>query len=185
MADNVILVGNSGSGKSTIAPILANFLGYGTIDTDDMIVRRQKQKITTLFIRYGEEYFRELEEQLLVELAGIRNCVIATGGWLPCYRDNWVKLGQLGKTVWIVVSCDELCRRFMRTKESLKKRPLLNTALDGDSEEKIQEKLLERLKNLDTARSEVFKKSDFVIDNNFSTPEFCALMIKRTIESIR
>lgn len=71
MAKNIILVGESGAGKSSVAPLLAHLLGYGVVDTDACIVREQQQKIAALFLLHGEEHFRELEVKLLDELSGV------------------------------------------------------------------------------------------------------------------
>src|SRR4029453_6205846 len=58
MADNVILVGFMGAGKSSVGRLLARRLGRCFVETDDMIVAREGCSIPTIFATHGEEYFR-------------------------------------------------------------------------------------------------------------------------------
>ena len=181
MARNIILVGNSGSGKSSIAPIVARLLGYGVIDTDDYICAEQKRDLATIVDKEGEEHLRHLEEGLLEKLVNVKHCVIATGGGLPCYRDNWIRLRHLGLTVWVVAEIEDICQRLIRDRPSLARRPLLNLANNSDTDQQILVKLRDRVKNLAEYRSEVFKKSDFTVDSSYATVEFCALTIVKLI----
>lgn len=182
MAKNIILVGNSGVGKSSVAPVLARFLGYSNIDTDAEIVCSQQQKISTLFLQQGEEYFRELEAKLLAELHVVKNCVISTGAGLPCHGDNWGKLSRLGVSVYLVAEPLTICRRLLKDRQRLRDTPLLSFALDSSSEEEILLKLMDRVKKTSAERSDFFEKADITVDSNYSTVEFCALLIKRAID---
>ena len=181
MAKNIVLVGNSGTGKSSVAPLLAHYMGYGVLDTDACIMRAQKKRIAELFLSHGEEYFRELEVQLLDELAGIKSCVIATGGGLPCYGDNWSKLTRLGVTVCLTAAPREICRRMLRDRDLLKNKPLLSHALDSGSEEEILLKLVDRVEKTRVTRSDFFSQADITVDSGGSTAEFCAQLIKNAI----
>ena len=181
MAKNIVLVGDSGVGKSSVAPLLAHYMGFGVLDTDACIVRAQKKRIAALFLSHGEEYFRELEVQLLDEVAGVKSCVIATGGGLPCYGDNWSKLARLGVTVWLTATPREICRRMLQNREQLKHSPLLSPALDSSSEEEILLKLMDRVEKMQTIRSDFFSQADITVDSGGSTVEFCAQLIKNTI----
>lgn len=185
MAKNIILVGESATGKSSVAPLLAHLLGYGVVDTDACIVHEQGQKIAALFLRHGEEHFRELEVKLLDELSGVKHCVIATGGGLPCHRDNWLKLAHLGVTVCLTAAPRVICQRLLADRERLKNSPLLSPALDGSSDEEILLKLMGRVEKIRAVRSDFFAKADITIDSGGSTVEFCALMIKNAIAQRR
>ena len=181
MARNVILVGNTGSGKSSIAPVVARMLGYGVIDTDDCICTEQKRDLATIVAKDGEEHLRHLEEVLLEKLVNVKHCVIATGGGLPCYRDNWIRLRHLGLTVWIVAEINDICQRFMRDRDALASRPLLNLTNNSNTDQQILVKLRDRVKKLVECRSEVFKKSDFIVNSSYATVEFCALTIVKLL----
>ena len=181
MAENIILVGEPGAGKSSVAPLLAHFMGYGMVDTDACVVSSQRQRIATLFLRHGEEYFRELEVQLLTELGVVKNCVIATGGGLPCHGDNWSKLTRMGIIVHVTAATRTICRRLLRNQERLKDSPLLSPVLDGGSSEEILLKLMDRIDKLRAMRSDFFQKADITVDSSYAPVELCAVVIKNAV----
>ena len=78
-ARNLVLTGFMGTGKTTVGRILADRLGCGFVDTDEVIESRAGP-IHEIFERRGEEAFREMERALARELAGRGGLVIATGG---------------------------------------------------------------------------------------------------------
>ena len=84
MADNVILVGFMGAGKSSVGRVLARRLGRCFVETDDMITAREGTSIPEIFATHGEARFREAEAEVVRLLALKRGDVIATGGGLPC-----------------------------------------------------------------------------------------------------
>lgn len=77
---NIILCGFMGSGKSTVGKALASRLNREFIDMDDYIESRENMKIPAIFEKSGEEYFRKLEHEAVLELAGISGLVVASGG---------------------------------------------------------------------------------------------------------
>ena len=64
---NIFLIGFMGAGKSTISDYLKNVLAMDVVEMDQCIVERQGMSISDIFETYGEEYFRELETNLLIE----------------------------------------------------------------------------------------------------------------------
>ena len=78
--DNIILIGFTGSGKTTLGKILAKKLNYKFIDTDAIIVAEENMKIKKIFKLKGEKYFRKKEAEVLKKLKFVKNCVISTGG---------------------------------------------------------------------------------------------------------
>ena len=77
---NVVFVGMPGSGKTTLANIVAKELGRKVVDTDDMIVEREGRSIPEIFASEGEPYFRSVEAQCVKEASLMEGVVIATGG---------------------------------------------------------------------------------------------------------
>lgn len=69
----------AGAGKSTVGPLLARSLAYGFVDVDDLIEADQQQLLQELVDRHGADWFRRLEEKILLNLE-LRRHVIATGG---------------------------------------------------------------------------------------------------------
>ena len=101
MADNVILVGFMGAGKSSVGRLVARRLGRCFVETDDMITAKDGRSIPEIFAEGGEARFRALEDEALALLALKDGEVIATGGGLPCRGGRIEALRALGTVVWL------------------------------------------------------------------------------------
>jgi shikimate kinase len=112
-----------GAGKSTVGKKLASKLGYDFFDTDKMLESKYKIGIDSFFNKYGEELFRKLEHQCLIETFKFNNCVISTGGGLPCYFDAMQKINRVGISIYLQLSDKAIYNRLINSKQ---KRPLLN-----------------------------------------------------------
>jgi shikimate dehydrogenase len=99
--ENVVLIGMPSSGKSTVGAILAEKLGGEFVDTDDLIVKKIGMSIKDFFALYGEEKFREIERQVICEIAGRSGLVIATGGGVVLNRENIRNLRLGGKIIFL------------------------------------------------------------------------------------
>src|SRR5438034_8259531 len=110
-ADNLILVGFMGAGKSVVGRLLARRLGRCFVETDDMIVAREARSIAEIFRAEGEERFRALEAEALEALKLKSGDVIATGGGLPCREGRMETLRALGTVVWLAGDLADLCER--------------------------------------------------------------------------
>lgn len=78
--NNIYLIGFMGSGKSTLAKHLAQTLGMGWIDLDQLIEKRENKSIRQIFEDEGEDYFRRLETYYLEETTMLKQTVVSTGG---------------------------------------------------------------------------------------------------------
>ncbi len=123
LAQNIILIGFMGSGKSSIGKQLSRRLGYDYLDTDDLIVSKAGKSITTIFETEGEPSFREFETEILEEflLSSKKNFVLSTGGGIILSEKNQPLLKSLGIVIWLDASPDVLFERATRQT----KRPLL------------------------------------------------------------
>ena len=74
---NIVLIGFMGVGKSTVSEYLGKRYSMKTVEMDQIIEERKKMSIPDIFKTYGEEYFRDLETELLKELQSERNVVIS------------------------------------------------------------------------------------------------------------
>jgi len=79
-ARRIVLTGFMGSGKSTVGPLVARRLGWLFVDADDVIVARSGMAISDIFARYGEAAFRQMEREMIADLAAEESLVLALGG---------------------------------------------------------------------------------------------------------
>jgi shikimate kinase len=136
----IFLIGYMGCGKSTKAKQLAAQLNWPVIDLDAVIVEAQNQTIATYFAENGEAAFRQLESSTLKNYPYPENCVVATGGGLPCFFDNMDWMNANGKTVYLQMEPAALVSRL----HNRQKRPLIAHLDDEQLLVFIQNKLAER-----------------------------------------
>ncbi|MBI1806789.1 MAG: shikimate kinase [Ignavibacteria bacterium] len=129
----IYLTGFMGSGKSTIAPILANTLGYAHVDVDEEIERLTGKQISDIFSELGEEYFREVEYTILRELSLKDGCVISLGGGTVTNEPNLQLVKSSGILIYLKVDSEQIIHRLKYKTD----RPLLksNSGIMLDEEE--------------------------------------------------
>lgn len=78
---NIVLIGIMGSGKTTCGAYLSSILkNFEFIDTDFEIEKQQNMKISQIFAKFGESYFRNLEYDFIKQIVRQSNKIVATGG---------------------------------------------------------------------------------------------------------
>lgn len=98
---NIVLVGMPSSGKSTLAAALGEQLGRPVYEADALIEQETGTDIPTIFAQHGEEYFRQLETQILAKLGKLSGAVISTGGGCVTREENYDLLHQNGFILWL------------------------------------------------------------------------------------
>lgn len=119
---NVFLIGFMGTGKSTIASYLNRNYGMDVVEMDQVIVERSGMEISELFVKYGEEYFRDLETSLLEELKTKQNTIISCGGGVVLRKKNVALMQESGKIVLLKAEPQTILERVKNDKS----RPLLD-----------------------------------------------------------
>lgn len=151
LTDNYILIGFMGSGKSSVGKKLAEKLGYDFKDTDEMIVANEGIEIDEIFLKFGEELFRNLESTLLLSIMDtLKRTVLSTGGGMPLRDKNVNLLRLMGQVIYLRASKDTIIDRLSGDTT----RPLLK----GDNHEEKVEKLL-------AERSPIYERSADIIIN--------------------
>jgi shikimate kinase len=146
----IYIIGFMGSGKSTAGKKLASLLGWSFIDLDKKIEEHTGKTIPEIFTENGEEYFRNLEAQLLKNLKSCTNTLFSTGGGTPCYKDNMDFMLQTGLTIYLKLTPEDLKSRLSGSKGQ---RPLIKDIDKDNLLSFIVEKLADREKWYD--RSEI------------------------------
>ena len=108
---NLALIGFMGTGKSSVGRCVAEQLHFDFLDTDELIETRAGKTITELFAQNGEPAFRELEHQLVEQLALRHRTVISTGGGLPVQPDNLESLKRHALVVCLWASPEKIFER--------------------------------------------------------------------------
>jgi shikimate kinase len=120
----ISLVAMPGGGKSTVGRHLARQLGLRFHDVDAVIEERIGCAIKVFFEREGESRFRDIEQQVVAELAALPNVVIATGGGAVLRAENRAALHERTTVVYLRSSPEELFRRLRHDT----RRPLLQVS---------------------------------------------------------
>ena len=167
MACNIVLVGMPASGKTTIGGLLHNELSnYVLYDTDSIIEKTTGMKISEIFSKYSEDYFRKLEYDTIKMVCSGHNKIISVGGGAFENPDNRYTLLNFGKVFYLKSDLDVLYYRI--SKENT--RPLLQS-------ENPKNTLAEILKK----RESNYKKAHYTIDtSNLSNGE----IVKNILEKI-
>jgi len=166
---NIYLVGMPGSGKTVTGQVLAYKLSKHFSDTDEMIVKRTERSISTIFATLGEDYFRDIETEALLEVMKEGGRVVATGGGIVLKEHNWELMNGSGKVVYLKTSPDVILKRTERSAD----RPLLKAENGPEKMKKIIELLDER--------SRLYEKADLVCMTDGKTPEQVAEEIRRMV----
>ena len=164
----ITLIGIMGSGKTSCGIILAKKLGVSFIDIDSIIELEEKLKINEIFDRYGEKYFRLLEEKLI--FLKIREClkqnikaIISLGGGGFESKKTRKFLLNNSKVVWLNTDIKILSKRIGNAFN----RPMIK----GNVETNLKMLLDKRIKN--------YQKSHLKINtDNLSINDLCDKIIK-------
>lgn len=138
----ILLVGFMAAGKTTLGKALAKDLGLQFVDLDLYIESRYHATVSQIFAERGEEGFRQIERNMLHEVAEFEDVIIATGGGTPCFFDNMEYMNAQGTTVFLDASVDVI---FTRLTIARTQRPLVARKTDEELRSYITETLNRRL----------------------------------------
>ena len=144
----IAFIGMMGAGKTAVGKVVASKLGVPFLDADTEIEKAANMSIQEIFIRDGEEFFREREAQVILRLMKGSPTILSTGGGAFIQRVNRQAINLLGVSLWLDVEVDLLWSR-VKNKDT---RPLLKSLNP-----------YETLKKLHLERQPIYKKADISV----------------------
>jgi shikimate kinase len=136
---NLVLIGYRGTGKSSVARLLAARLGRPVFSTDAEVVGRTNRSIPEIVKEFGWEYFRDVEAAVCRDLSGKDGLIVDTGGGAILRKENVEALKKNGILFWLTAQGSTIEARIGKDHQ----RPSL-TGVKSFIEE-IEEVLQERL----------------------------------------
>ena len=149
----IVLIGYMGSGKTTVGKALAQEIGLPFYDLDWYIESRMRKKVSQIFAERGEEGFRQIERNMLHEVAEFENVVMSCGGGTPCFFDNMDYMNQQAMTVYLKADVDVL---YDHLRMGRTERPLIK----GKESEELRAFIAEQL----AQREAFYKKAKYTLD---------------------
>ena len=152
---SIILLGYMGAGKTTIGHALSKEMGLQFYDLDWYIEMRFHKTVAQIFEERGEDGFREIERNMLHEVAEFENVIISCGGGTPCFFDNMDYMNSLCDTVYLKASAEVLAAHL---KMGRVVRPLIVGKTNDELSAYIQDML--------DVREPYYMKAKYVVDVN-------------------
>ena len=109
--NNIILIGMPSCGKTTIGKMLSKSIHKNFVDTDYLLEKSMKLSPREIVIRYGEEFFLNKQEEILLA-SNFSNAVVSTGGSVIYSEKLMQKFRCCGLIVYLKNSVDELYKRL-------------------------------------------------------------------------
>jgi shikimate kinase len=163
---NISLCGMMGSGKSAIGKILANKLDYNFIDVDKMIEIDAGKTIKKIFEEDGEQYFRDLEEKITINILELKETIVSLGGGAIINKNIRGSIKKNSYNIYLNVDIDILTKRLQNSKT----RPLI-----------YKKNLKKELINLIGIREKFYRKADLIVKNEKNIIETIENIIKKII----
>lgn len=166
---NIVLIGFMGAGKTTVSDYLSTMFAMKIVEMDQMIVEREGMSIPDIFATYGEEYFRDQETRLLMELQEESNLVISCGGGTALRECNVAEMKKNGRVVLLTASPEVILERVKDSDD----RPVLQ----GRKTVKDITELMEQRRERYEAAADIVIQTD-----HKSVLQICEELVQRLLE---
>ena len=142
---NIALVGHMGSGKSVLGKIISKKMNLIHFDSDIEVEKYTGMTINEIFSEYNEDYFRKIEEKVILKISEKKGLVLSLGGGSILSKNTRKSLKKKFVTVFLDVNLDTILERL----ENSKKRPLLKNT-----------NIRDKIKELDIIRRKYYLLAD-------------------------
>lgn len=168
---NLYLIGYRATGKSTVAPLLAEKLGWSVSDSDAEVELLAGKSIAELFEESGDAGFRQWETTVIQALSLKGKQIISLGGGAPTLAENRMLIKKFGVAVLLTASPEVI---WQRLSSDANQRPAL-TDLDGFNE----------VKKLLAQRDNAYREcADYTVDTANLPPDVVADKIAKWWNSV-
>ena len=131
----IYLTGFMGTGKSMILNCLHEVCGFDKIEMDEQIVQEQGMSIPEIFEKKGEEYFRNLETELVKKISAMDNIVVSCGGGTVMRQCNVDEMKKNGTIVLLTAEPETVYERVKGSHN----RPLLEKNMNPEYIKELME----------------------------------------------
>ena len=158
MKNNVVLIGMMGCGKTTVGKELAKVMSdHKYVDIDLEIEKSTQKKISEIFLKHGEPFFRMLETEKIRKFSkNTEKQIISVGGGAFESEENRKNLSSNGVVIYLKASPKEIFERIKNETH----RPLLRKDFS-----------VEKIASIMNLREPNYKKADITIDTDNKTPQ--------------
>ena len=111
---NLVLIGMMGSGKSTIGFLLSKKINLKFIDVDKYIEKNEKMKISEIFEKKGEKYFRKVEFNVAIDILNCKKTIISLGGGAFINDDIRKKVLTNHISIWLDWNRSTILKRIKK-----------------------------------------------------------------------
>src|SRR3990170_1457077 len=154
----IVLTGFSGTGKSAVAALVAERLGWRAVDTDSLVEQAAGRPVADIFAREGETRFRELEAEAVRQACARERAVVSAGGGATLRPDSRRLLADGGFVVCLEARPETVLQRL--GEGEAEERPLL---AGPDPSTGSGQALLGRIRELKAARQPLYALADHTV----------------------
>lgn len=173
---HIVLIGFSGSGKSTIGPLLSDRLRVSFVDADQLIERQAGCTISEIFKRGGEKTFRRMEQETIESVLNRhRRAVIGLGG--GAFEKASIRKLAFDKALVVYLSCGR--REIYRRLRGKWDRPLLNVR--PKTGQTMRQARLARIGCLLDRRLTNYRRADLIFSTTARSPRQTATRLQNLI----
>ncbi len=165
---NIYLIGLSGTGKTRSGQLAAELLGWPFVEMDGVIEDRAGKTIANIFKENGEEYFRDLESQILEEVAKRGGRIVSTGGGVPIRSQNRETMNSTGLVIRLTASAQTIHERLAVS--SKRRGRSLRPLLGNDAP-------IQKIENMMIAREKGYSSAKITVDTEHKSHQQVAKMI--------